>query len=147
MPARFATSLLVSLLAVPAASAAPAGATPLPRLAAQEAAVQLIVDEAPFIIRGGEPGNCSGEPEYPAQFWPRLQKLNLNTFAGKGVTVTFATLESGVQAGIESVVEGGFEEGAWKNRRWLNGDQTHRGRHVRLEPGRIGSQRVKLYRS
>ena len=30
--------------------------------------------------------------------------------------------------------------------RFLNGDQTHQGRHVRLEMGRIGIQRVKLYR-
>ena len=30
--------------------------------------------------------------------------------------------------------------------RWLNGDQTRQGRHVRLEPGRFALQRVKLYR-
>lgn len=67
-------------------------------------------------------------------------------FAGMGVTVTFATLEPGVQAGIESVAEGRFVEGAWTHVRWLNGDQTHQGRHVRLEPGRIVMQRAKLYR-
>ncbi len=37
-------------------------------------------------------------------------------------------------------------DGKWVNRRWLNGDQTHQGRHVRLEPGRISVQRVRLYR-
>jgi hypothetical protein len=29
--------------------------------------------------------------------------------------------------------------------RWLNGDETHQGRHVRLEPGRFSIQRVRLY--
>jgi beta-galactosidase GanA len=66
--------------------------------------------------------------------------------AGLGVTITFATLEPGVQAGILSVAEGRFVDGAWRHLRWLNGDQTHQGRHVRLEPGRVVLQRVKLYR-
>ena len=35
--------------------------------------------------------------------------------------------------------------GEWKNILWLSGDQTHQGRHVRLEPGRFSIQRVKLY--
>jgi beta-galactosidase GanA len=44
------------------------------------------------------------------------------------------------------VEEGTFEDGRWRHVRWLNGDQTHQGRHVRLEPGRFAIQRVKLYR-
>jgi hypothetical protein len=67
-------------------------------------------------------------------------------FAGIGVTVTFATDEPGVQAGILNVEEGRFVDGKWKNVRWLNGDQTHHGRHLRLEPGRFSIQRIKLYR-
>lgn len=67
-------------------------------------------------------------------------------FAGAGVTVTFSTLEPGVQAGLLSVAEGRFADGQWQHVRWLNGDQTHQGRHVRLEPGRFVIQRVKLYR-
>ena len=67
-------------------------------------------------------------------------------FAGIGVTVTFATQEPGVQAGILSVADGRFVNGQWQHLRWLNGDQTHQGRHVRLEPGRMVIQRVKLYR-
>jgi hypothetical protein len=35
--------------------------------------------------------------------------------------------------------------GQWENIRWLGGDQTHQGRHVRLEPARFSIQRVKLY--
>lgn len=67
-------------------------------------------------------------------------------FAGIGLTITFASTEPGQQAGILSCAEGRFENGQWQHLRWLNGDQTHQGRHVRLEPGRFTLQRVKLYR-
>lgn len=67
-------------------------------------------------------------------------------FAGSGLTITFASLEPGQQAGILECAEGRYENGEWKHLRWLNGDQTHQGRHVRLEPGRFALQRVKLYR-
>jgi beta-galactosidase GanA len=67
-------------------------------------------------------------------------------FAGIGLTITFASTELGQQAGILSCAEGRYENGQWKHLRWLNGDQTHQGRHVRLEPGRFTLQRVKLYR-
>jgi beta-galactosidase GanA len=30
--------------------------------------------------------------------------------------------------------------------RWLNGDQTHQGRHIRIPAGRVGTQRFELYR-
>ena len=32
-----------------------------------------------------------------------------------------------------------------ENIRWLSGDETHQGRHIRLEPGRFSLQRVRLY--
>ena len=67
-------------------------------------------------------------------------------FAGIGVTLTFASTEPGWQAGLLEVEEGRFENGQWTHLRWLDGDQTHQGRHVRLEPGRFTIQRVRLYR-
>jgi beta-galactosidase GanA len=67
-------------------------------------------------------------------------------FAGMGVTVVFARPDPNAQAGILSVEEGRFVNGTWQNVRWLNGDQTHQGRHLRLEPGRFTIQRIKLYR-
>jgi beta-galactosidase GanA len=68
-------------------------------------------------------------------------------FAGIGLTITFAPSEGGgQQAGLLSVEEGSYVDGQWQHLRWLNGDQTHQGRHVRLEPGHFGLQRVKLYR-
>lgn len=68
-------------------------------------------------------------------------------FAGSGITVTFSPTGVGPHlAGIESAWEGRFEKGEWKRGRLLNGDQTHQGRHIRLEPDRFGIQRVKFYR-
>jgi len=69
-------------------------------------------------------------------------------FAGIGLTLTFASAESGGwQVGLLNVAEGRFDDrGEWQHIRWLNGDQTHQGRHVRLEPGRFSIQRVRLYR-
>lgn len=67
-------------------------------------------------------------------------------FAGTGLVLTFSAKELGTQAGILSVEEGRFVDGKWEHIRWLNGDQTHQGRHVRLESGRFTIQRAKLYR-
>ncbi len=68
-------------------------------------------------------------------------------FGGIGVTITFAAPSPGnPQIGILSCAEGRYEAGEWRHLRWLNGDQTHQGRHVRLEPGHFTLQRVKLYR-
>jgi hypothetical protein len=36
--------------------------------------------------------------------------------------------------------------GEWKPQRLMNGDQTHQGRHVRLEPDRFSIQKVTFYR-
>jgi beta-galactosidase GanA len=68
-------------------------------------------------------------------------------FGGIGVTVTFsAPLPGSQNIGILRCEEGSYEGGVWRHRRWLNGDQTHQGRHLRLEPGRFTIQRISLYR-
>jgi beta-galactosidase GanA len=68
-------------------------------------------------------------------------------FAGTGITVTFdADTRGDPIAGILSAQEGKYEKGQWIPGRWLNGDQTHQGRHIRLVSGRFGIQRIKLYR-
>jgi beta-galactosidase GanA len=67
-------------------------------------------------------------------------------FGGIGVTVTFASATPGdPKIGILSCEEGRYVDGQWQHIRWLNGDQTHQGRHLRLEPGYFTLQRVKLY--
>ncbi len=66
---------------------------------------------------------------------------------GMGVVITFAPADGQGRVGIESAQEGSFDErGEWVGGRWLNGDQTHQGRHVHLYGGRWSMQRVKLYR-
>lgn len=54
-------------------------ASELPHLRQQGTATQLIVDGQPFLVRGGELGNSSGEPDYLRSAWPKLQAMNLNT--------------------------------------------------------------------
>ena len=67
--------------------------------------------------------------------------------AGSGLTVTFAPEGPGAPiAGILRAQQGRYEDGHWVGGRWLNGDQTHQGRHVRLEANEFSMQRVKLYR-
>lgn len=66
---------------------------------------------------------------------------------GIGVIVEFESIQTGEIAGLLNVAEGRYDDqGRWQHVRWLSGDQTHQGRHVRLEPGRFGLQRVTLYR-
>lgn len=68
-------------------------------------------------------------------------------FAGTGMTVTFEADPSGDQmVGILSAQEGKYEKDQWLPGRWLNGDQTHQGRHLQLVTGKFGIQRIKLYR-
>ena len=67
--------------------------------------------------------------------------------AGTGFVVVFEADSPGDQnVGILSAQEGKYVNGQWTPGRWLNGDQTHQGRHIRLPSGRFDIQRVKLYR-
>src|SRR4051812_31335703 len=54
-------------------------AAELPHLQKQGTATQLIVDGQAFLMRGGELGNSSGEPDYLRKSWPKLKAMNLNT--------------------------------------------------------------------
>ena len=66
---------------------------------------------------------------------------------GIGVIVTFSAPRPGdPRIGILECEEGRYEGGHWRHVRWLDGDQTHQGRHLRLEPGRFALQRIRLYR-
>jgi beta-galactosidase GanA len=67
--------------------------------------------------------------------------------AGTGFVTVFEVNSPGDQiVGILSAQEGRFENGKWIGGRWLNGDQTHQGRHIRMETNKFSIQRVKLYR-
>ncbi|TFW21542.1 GH35 family beta-galactosidase [Duganella callida] len=65
--------------------------------------------------------------------------------AGKGLTINF-TGADGAQVGIEKAVEGSYQNGRWREGRWMNGDETHQGRHIGLRADAYTIQRVKLYR-
>jgi beta-galactosidase GanA len=66
---------------------------------------------------------------------------------GTGMTITFDAASPGPPVvGLLSVDEGKFVNGEWKPGRRLNGDQTHQGRHVRVNAGKFEIQKVKLYR-
>ena len=77
-----------------------------------------------------------------------ILQLATDEFAvvGMGATVTFAPANGKGKVGIDRVQEGQFADGAWVGSRWLNGDETHQGRHVHLPDGRWTVQRVTLYR-
>ncbi|HEX3166393.1 MAG TPA: DUF5597 domain-containing protein [Chitinophagaceae bacterium] len=52
----------------------------LPRLVKNGNAFQLLVDNKPFLILGGELGNSSASSnEYMRPIWPKLKQMNLNT--------------------------------------------------------------------
>ncbi len=92
------------------------------------------------------PGRWEAPPGVPLGSAMILQ-LAPNEFAvvGMGVTVTFAPADGKGILGIEQVQEGRFVNGAWNGSRWLNGDQTHQGRHIHLDEGHWTVQRIKLY--
>ncbi|MDD4032483.1 MAG: DUF5597 domain-containing protein [Bacteroidales bacterium] len=52
----------------------------IPHLQKQGVTTQLIVEDKPFLILGGELGNSSFTSlEYMTPIWPKLQKMNMNT--------------------------------------------------------------------
>jgi hypothetical protein len=104
---------------------------------------------APALADGviNEAGDAHGSRPLPAAAIAIRTGPDELVVAGSGVTLTFHSAEPGDETvGILSCEEGRFGESGWERLRWLSGDQTHQGRHVRLEPGRFAVQRVKLYR-
>ena len=65
---------------------------------------------------------------------------------GSGVVITFKNLiNPEVTVGILRAEEGVFENNEWKVIRYLNGDQTHQGRHIRIFLDDYSIQRFELY--
>jgi len=78
-----------------------------------------------------------------------ILQLSVDEFAiaGMGVTITFTPADEKGKVGIENVREGRYEkDGTWVGARWLNGDETHQGRHVHIGDGAWSVHRVKLYK-
>jgi hypothetical protein len=124
---KFATPALIGLivLGVPAALAQTASSA-LPHLEQRGGAVQLIVDDKPFLILGGELHNSSSSSvEYMKPVWPRLVAMHLNTVI---LPVAWETIER--EEGkfdfkcVDGLIEGARGNhlklvvlwfGAWKN--------------------------------
>lgn len=67
--------------------------------------------------------------------------------AGRGIIVKFTDASgAGDAVGFLKLTEGGFKGGRWTEGRLLNGDESHQGRHMRLDGDGFSIQRVKLYR-
>jgi hypothetical protein len=66
--------------------------------------------------------------------------------AGKSQVITFEPNTAGDPiAGIASIQRGHFVKGRWITDLYLNGDEDHQGRHLRLSPDGYDIQRIKLY--
>ena len=67
--------------------------------------------------------------------------------AGSGIVVTFRNLVNpSLNVGILKDEEGRFENyNEWKVIRYMNGDQTHQGRHIRIFSDDYSIQRFELY--
>jgi len=69
--------LFVSVIAVKAQQNA---ASSIPRLVKKGASIQLLVDNKPFFVLGGELGNSTASnTAYLQPFWPKLKAMHLNT--------------------------------------------------------------------
>ncbi|PRZ02128.1 beta-galactosidase-like protein [Marinilabilia salmonicolor] len=75
---RFFTGFVILLLMAP--SVMVAQKDKIPYLAFSGETTQLMVDDAPWLMLGGELGNSSAsDPEFMAKIWPDLNAMKLNT--------------------------------------------------------------------
>ncbi|HEY6554407.1 MAG TPA: DUF5597 domain-containing protein [Vicinamibacteria bacterium] len=101
---------------------------------------------APAALADGVvPGDRAAGPPPPSGGLVLFTGPDEFILGGTAVTVTFSSSQAGKRIGILSAEEGRFVAGEWENVRWLSGDETHQGRHIRLVPGRFTLQRVRLY--
>jgi hypothetical protein len=92
------------------------------------------------------------EPKSRNNFWPNTGAIIIQTsenefyIAGFGVVTTFRNIKNPeLNVGILKDQEGKFEKNKWKVIRYLNGDQTHQGRHIRIFMDDISIQKFELY--
>lgn len=121
----------------------------LPHLQKQGSAVQLIVDDKPFLILGGELGNSSASSlDYMKPIWPKLVQMNLNTVL---TPVYWDLIEP--QEGIFdfSLIDGLLEQARDHNLRlvllwfgsWKNSMSCYAPGWVKTNPDRFPRARLK----
>lgn len=103
---------LFALAALLLASCTSAFAAPIPKLEQRGAATQLIVDDQPWLILGGELSNTISS-SLPAMepVWPKMTRLNLNTVL---VAVAWAWVEP-QEGKFDFTLVDGLLEGARRN--------------------------------
>ncbi|MFZ1942999.1 MAG: DUF5597 domain-containing protein [Acidobacteriaceae bacterium] len=114
---------------------------------------QITLGEYTFRVHFREPASISigakVESEIPGVHGGLIIETGPDDFlvAGTGMVITFAaSRKPGTLAGIDSIWEGNFVNGAWKPGRELNGDDDNQGRYLRLPGGEFTIRRVRLYR-
>jgi beta-galactosidase GanA len=106
---RFVIAMLALLFARPAVTQGP---QPIPQLRTEGDARQLIVNDRPLLILGGELANSSSSSvDYMRPIWPRLKQLNLNTVL---VPVSWELIEP-QEGRFDFSVPDGMLEGARRN--------------------------------
>ena len=105
-----------------------------------------------YTIKVSHDNTLSWSPHGKDSVWTMGGGLIINIapdefiIAGTGIVATFSPADSIGSVGILSSDEGNFVNGNWVAGRRMNGDQDHQGRHVRIETGEWGIQRVRVYR-
>lgn len=132
---------LFALLFLPAAAS-------VPHLERRGAATQLIVDDQPYLILGGETANtASSSLEYMDTVWPKLTEMNLNTVL---VAVAWDWVEP-VEGRFDFSLVDGLLEGARKNNQhlvflwfgsWKNGISSFVPAWVKADPERFPRVRI-----
>jgi hypothetical protein len=91
---------------------------------------------------------AKAETDIPGAHGGLIIQLGPDDFlvAGTGMIVTFGVQgDNKALAGIDSIWEGTFVNGAWVPGRNLNGDDDNQGRYLRLPRDRFTIRRVRLY--
>ena len=114
---------------------------------------QLTLGGYNFMVHFREPAPISigakVEPEIPGVHGGLIIQMGPDDFlvAGAGMVITFATnREPRSLAGIDSIWEGNFVNGAWTPGRELNGDEDNQGRYLRMPGDEFTIRRLHLYR-
>jgi Domain of unknown function (DUF5597)/Beta-galactosidase len=115
----------------------------MPQLRRQGDATQLIVDEVPFLMLGGELHNSSmGGQEYMRHIWKRLADANLNTVIATASWELVEPEEGRFDfALVDSMILGARKEGLklvviWFGS-WKNGESTYAPAWVKLDQKRF----------
>jgi Domain of unknown function (DUF5597)/Beta-galactosidase len=105
-----------------------------------------------FLVHFREPASISigakVEPEIQGAHGGLIIQMGPDDFfvAGTGMVITFATHgERNSLAGIDSIWEGSFVNGAWTPGRELNGDDDNQGRYLRMPADEFTIRRAHLY--